>query len=260
MPEPVSASGPSRFGRSAEHHAAIDSTNRRAFDWAASGAPEGALVTADHQTGGRGRLGRTWTDAPGENLLLSLVLRPRFGAERLGWIPLAAAVALAEAVAPLIDPVEPRLKWPNDLLLDGRKAAGLLLEARHEAAGPVVVLGLGVNVGQTTFPAELAERATSLALAAGRQVAREAVRDGFLSHFESAYARLERGDTEAVREAFVARMAGLGEPVVVRRVDGVVVASGVIQGVAEGGGLRLAAEDGERVVHAGEVTLRASER
>jgi BirA family transcriptional regulator, biotin operon repressor / biotin---[acetyl-CoA-carboxylase] ligase len=134
------------------HHRATDSTNARARELAAAGAPHGTLVTADEQSAGRGRQGRAWVAAPGDALLMSVLLR-----ELDPVLPLAAAVAVAEAVG-----ADARIKWPNDVWLDGRKVSGILIEGRPQEGW--AVLGIGVNVGTREFPDDLREIATSLAL------------------------------------------------------------------------------------------------
>ncbi|MDX1531042.1 MAG: biotin--[acetyl-CoA-carboxylase] ligase, partial [Rhodothermales bacterium] len=175
-----------RFGRPARGFRSLPSTNAEALTWAADGAAEGALVVAEAQTAGRGRLGRTWEAAPGRNLLVSLVLRPALPPERLGLVPLAAGLAVAEAVEAAVPPLCPRLKWPNDLLLGGRKACGVLLEGRTGGRAPsAVALGIGLNVNQTAFPDALAERATSLHLEAGRPVERAALLAALLERLEA---------------------------------------------------------------------------
>jgi len=138
------------IGRPRVHHRCTDSTNERARRLASGGAPHGTLVTADEQTAGRGRQGRAWIAPPGSAVLMSVVLR-RFGE----MLPLAAGVAVCEAL-----PVPALVKWPNDVWVEGRKVAGVLVEGRplEEWA----VLGIGVNVGVSEFPAELRESATSL--------------------------------------------------------------------------------------------------
>jgi BirA family biotin operon repressor/biotin-[acetyl-CoA-carboxylase] ligase len=246
-----------RFGRPLRWLAETGSTNADASAWAAEGTPEGAVVGAEHQTAGRGRHGRAWADAPGLGLLFSVVLRPTLPAEQLGLVPLAAGVAVAEAVAPWVAPVEPRLKWPNDLLLDGRKAAGLLVEG-HLAPGaaPTLVLGLGLNVNQRDFFPEIADRATSLALVAGRPLPRAPLLADLLLALERRYDALLRGDTAAVCAAFEARMAGrsTGADVSFTQ-NGHPPLHGTILGVDASGALRLGTPDGVRVLPAGEVTL-----
>lgn len=142
------------------------STNDEAAAWAREGAPSGSIVVAEEQTGGRGRLGRTWHSPPGENLYFSAVLRPPLPPHRAPPITLAVAVAVAEAVESL--GIEPELKWPNDLLVDGRKLCGILTEMTL-AGGRIdfVIVGIGVNLHALAFPPELRERATSLRLLLG---------------------------------------------------------------------------------------------
>jgi BirA family biotin operon repressor/biotin-[acetyl-CoA-carboxylase] ligase len=135
------------------HHRVTDSTNERAKELADVGAPHGTLVTADEQTAGRGRQGRQWTAPPRSAVLMSVVLRELD--ERL---PLTAAVALCEAL-----PAEAEIKWPNDVWIEGRKVAGILVEGRPQEGW--AVLGIGVNVTTRAFPPDLAESATSLHLA-----------------------------------------------------------------------------------------------
>jgi BirA family transcriptional regulator, biotin operon repressor / biotin---[acetyl-CoA-carboxylase] ligase len=136
------------------HHRLTDSTNARARELATRGAPHGTLVTAGEQTAGRGRQGRSWTAAPGDALLMSLVVR---GVNPL--LPLAAAVAVCDAVSPL----HAAVKWPNDVWVDRRKVAGILLEGRPQDGWAVI--GVGLNVLTRDFPPELSATATSLALA-----------------------------------------------------------------------------------------------
>jgi BirA family transcriptional regulator, biotin operon repressor / biotin---[acetyl-CoA-carboxylase] ligase len=138
------------LGRPRLHLRLVDSTNDRAKALAAAGAPHGTLVTAAEQSAGHGRQGRPWVAPPGEALLMSLVLR-----EPPPLLPLIAAVAVAEAVG---EPAS--IKWPNDVLVGGRKVAGILVEARLQEQW--AVLGIGVNVAVRTFPNELREIAGSL--------------------------------------------------------------------------------------------------
>src|SRR4051812_20503087 len=135
------------------HHRVTDSTNARACELAAAGAPHGTLVTADSQTAGRGRQGRSWVAAPGDALLMSLLVR------RVDpLLPLAAAVAVCDSL-----PVGALIKWPNDIWISGRKVAGILLEGRPQEGWAVI--GIGLNVHTLEFPSDLKETATSLALA-----------------------------------------------------------------------------------------------
>jgi BirA family transcriptional regulator, biotin operon repressor / biotin---[acetyl-CoA-carboxylase] ligase len=134
------------------HYRVTDSTNARARSLAIAGAPHGAVVTAGEQSAGRGRQGRTWSAAPGRALLCSIVIR-----DPVPLLPLAAGVAVAEVVGPLA-----RLKWPNDVLVEGRKVAGILVEGRPQEGWAVVGIGLNVALRVADFPAELRETAGTL--------------------------------------------------------------------------------------------------
>jgi BirA family biotin operon repressor/biotin-[acetyl-CoA-carboxylase] ligase len=149
-----------RFGSPHRHFRSAGSTNTVARDLAAAGAPHGTVVTADEQTAGRGRQGRTWTAPPGAALLYSAVLRPL--KPRHSLLPLAVALAVCETAEGLRPEIECRVKWPNDVHLDGRKLAGILIEARPQDSWAVLGIGLNLTIAENEFPQELRERATSL--------------------------------------------------------------------------------------------------
>jgi BirA family biotin operon repressor/biotin-[acetyl-CoA-carboxylase] ligase len=220
------------LGRPRVHHRRTDSTNARARELAAAGAPHGTLVTASEQTAGRGRQGRTWTAPPGRALLMSLVLRdwPRL-------LPLAAALGVAEVAGE-----ETMIKWPNDVLIDGRKVAGILVEGRPQEGW--MVLGIGVNVAlrHDDFPPELRDSAATL----GREPTDvEPVLHELLGTL-GAWLSVPHDD---VVTAFRARDALAGREV--SWADG----SGVAEGI-DGDGRLLVARGGELVaLDAGEVHL-----
>ena len=142
------------------------STNDDAKRAARDGAPEGAAFVADAQSGGRGRLGRSWFSPAGENLYVSYVLRPSFDPKRIPLATLTAGLAVADAVGSRVPGRRVGLKWPNDVYIDGRKVSGILCEAQVvEGRAAWIVVGIGINVRTLAFPPELAERATSLAMA-----------------------------------------------------------------------------------------------
>jgi BirA family biotin operon repressor/biotin-[acetyl-CoA-carboxylase] ligase len=151
------------IGRPRVHFRLTDSTNERARELAAAGAPHGTLVTADEQQAGRGRQGRAWSAPARSAVLMSVVVR-----ELSETLPLAAAVAVCEAL-----PVESQIKWPNDVWIDGRKVAGILVEARPQEGW--AVLGIGLNVAIEEFPPPLDETATSLQLAGATTTVDEAL-------------------------------------------------------------------------------------
>jgi BirA family transcriptional regulator, biotin operon repressor / biotin---[acetyl-CoA-carboxylase] ligase len=243
--------------------ASLPSTMARAGELAAAGAPEGATVVADRQTEGRGRLGRGWVAPPGSSLLLSVVLRPPLPREAV-WLTVAAAgVALAGAVEAVaaravpadrgasLEPPGPAvgLKWPNDLEVDGRKAAGLLAEAHLEGQRPSwVVLGVGVNLAQRRedFPPELAGRATSLALALGAPVDRAALLGAWAERFLDGYRQLAAGEPGPTLAAYRRRLVTLGRRVRAERVGAEPVVGTAVDLTATGG-LVVQTDSGARV-------------
>ena len=230
-------------GRAWRFVAQCGSTNDEAAAWARAGAPAGAVVVADAQSRGRGRLGREWASPPGEDLYFSTVLRPPLAPRALPPLTLAVGVALAEAVeAAGIAHPRAALKWPNDLLVDGRKAAGILTEMA--CAGERlehVVVGVGVNLNRRAFPPELDERATSLALAAGAPIDRAAFAAALCARIEAWHDRfVARGAAEVAR-AFRARAAPWGRAV---HVDGAEV--GIAEEIDDEGALIVRRGDGRR--------------
>jgi BirA family biotin operon repressor/biotin-[acetyl-CoA-carboxylase] ligase len=197
--------GPLRAYRS------LTSTQTVARAWSAEGEPEGAVVLADHQTEGRGRRGRRWTAPPGTALLFSVILHPALPLARWPEIPLAAGCAVAEGLE-AVAPVSAQLKWPNDVLVDGSKLAGILAEGAAGIA-PHVVLGVGVNVSQrdADWPTDLAGRARSLA-GLGLTVSREELLTAILTRLDVWYGVLHDG-FEPVRDAWRQRgLLGLRVP------------------------------------------------
>lgn len=156
------------FGSPRRHFRLTDSTNARARELAEAGAPGGTVVTADEQIAGRGRQGRGWTAPPGGALLYSAILRPLD--ERHLLLPLAVPIAVCEAAEELQPGIECRIKWPNDVWLDSRKLAGVLIEAKPQDGWAVIGVGLNLTIEREEFPPELRETAISLAAAhlAGR--------------------------------------------------------------------------------------------
>jgi len=148
------------FGWPWRHFARTDSTNTRARELAATGAPHGTVVTATEQSQGRGRQGRTWTAPPGGALLYSAIVRPL--EERHLMLPLAAPLAVCAAAEQLAPGIECGVKWPNDVHLDGRKLAGVLIEARPQDHWAVVGVGLNLTITPDEFPPDLRDKAVSL--------------------------------------------------------------------------------------------------
>lgn len=154
-----------RFGTPHRHFARTDSTNTRARELAAAGAPHGTVVTATEQTAGRGRQGRTWTTPPNKALLYSAIVRPL--EERHMTLPLAVPLAVCEAAEQLNPDLDCKVKWPNDVLVEGRKLAGVLIEARPQDGWAVIGVGLNLSISRDEFPPDLRETAVSIFTARG---------------------------------------------------------------------------------------------
>jgi BirA family biotin operon repressor/biotin-[acetyl-CoA-carboxylase] ligase len=188
------------FGRAHEHHPRIDSTNARAGAWAEAGAPHGAVVTADAQLAGRGRRGRSWASPPGLHLFASVVVRPPRTGPTFGALGLAVAVALRDALPAVSRDV--RIKWPNDLLVAGRKLAGILCEARWQGSTPELVVGFGINVKRWTPPAELEDVATTLEAQGAEVLGRATILAGLLGSLEDTLDAFFADGFAAVRERY----------------------------------------------------------
>ncbi len=236
-----------------------DSTNRVALELAREGAEHGTTVVAEGQTAGRGRLGRSFFSPPHCNLYTSLVLRPTLTTREAPSLIPASAVAVAECVtAEVADEAAVEIKWPNDVLLGGRKTSGILMEMNAEATQvDFLVLGIGVNlnVDPARFPEELRGRATSVLGHTGRRVDRLAFTRRLYGGLEQALERHAAGGFEALRSRYEAFFRMAGSAVRVTDLHGG-AQSGVALGVDADGALRLRTDSGEtgRVL-AGDVTL-----
>lgn len=239
-------------GRRLVYRTSTSSTQDVARSEGEAGAAEGTAVLAEEQTAGRGRMGRAWVSPAGTNLYLTLVMRPTV--KQLRSLTIVAPLAVTEAVEEATG-LSPAIKWPNDVLIEGRKLAGVLIES--ELAGQSVkyaLVGIGVNVNlEVERVPEIAEIATSLRREVGREVSREAVLAALLNRFEELYQEASRG--RSVYEAWRSRLETLGRAVKVTFAGQ--VEEGVAEEVDEEGSLVLRRADGSRVtIAAGEVTLR----
>jgi len=237
------------LGRAARHLEESDSTNREAERWATQGAPDGALVVAEHQVAGRGRLGRTWADLPGRSLLFSLILRPALAASRAPPLTFVAAISLAETLARWVPTADVEIKWPNDVLLRGRKAAGILLEMRTEGqAVQHVILGIGVNVEGSAeeFPADVRPTSTTVAAHATSPPTRLEVLCGFLEAFEGSYAEFQARGLPGLLPQWARWFRMAGRPIRVHSPRGIVEGRAV--GLGPAGSLIVDPGDGQSPV------------
>ncbi len=228
------------------------STNDDALAAAKSGAPHGALFGAETQSQGRGRRGSQWLSAPGEGLWFSLLLRPELPAEVAPGLALSAGLAVRQAIARRVPaPTAVQVKWPNDVLADGRKIAGVLVESQLSGTHvSSVIVGIGINVAQRTFPESLAEVATSLWRLANADAGRERLLADVLAALEAELARIASGGLRAVADALRPHDALLGRRL---RID---TLEGSAAGIDAGGGLLVQRDDGSvACVVAGHVEL-----
>jgi BirA family biotin operon repressor/biotin-[acetyl-CoA-carboxylase] ligase len=253
MREEVTTPGP-RIGSPHRHFRQVGSTNTVARELAAAGARHGTVVTAAEQTAGRGRQGRSWTAPPDSALLYSAILRPI--EPRHAVLPLAVALAVCEAAEVLRPGIECKVKWPNDIHLEGRKLAGILIEARPQDGWAVLGVGLNLTIAADEFPAELRSRATSLfapppavpfAAQVGKRNSWAEVAAGVLSERLDAWLD---ADADAVLGAWRARDALFGREVSWDK------GSGIADGVDGRGYLLVRLADGDRIaLGAGDVHL-----
>lgn len=229
------------FGWPHRHYRLADSTNERARELVEAGAAGGAVVTAREQTEGRGRRGRAWTAPDGKALLYSAVLRPLD--ERHLLLPLSVPLAICAAAERLRPGVECAVKWPNDVWLDGRKLAGVLIEARPQDGWAVIGIGLNLSIEPHEFPADLRQPATSLGGGVTAEAARREL-DAQLTEWVSA-------DEETALAEWRRRDALRGREVAWEK------GSGVADGIDGRGNLVVVVPGGDRVsLGAGEVQLR----
>lgn len=246
-------------GRELQCFDEIDSTNNYAKRIALSGAPDGTVIVADCQTAGRGRMDRSFQSPKGKGIYLTALLRPELPPERLLPVTALAGVAVCAAVERVCG-VRPGLKWPNDPVLGSRKLCGILTELSVEAeTGRVqyLVLGIGVNVLQTAedFTPEVAEMATSLAMALGRPVSRPALAAALIEELDRLYTALRAGDLSEYLAAYRRDCVNLGKAVQLISPAGRETVTAV--GIDGDFGLVVRGADGEeRAVRSGEVSVR----
>ncbi|GAV23196.1 biotin--[acetyl-CoA-carboxylase] ligase [Carboxydothermus pertinax] len=243
------------MGRTGEYHNLIGSTNDRAKELAVMGVPEGFLVSANGQTTGRGRLGRSWASPVGQGLYFSIILYPNLPPVELPKLTLLAGLALGQAVENL--GVEAKIKWPNDLLIKGKKVAGILTEMSAEAERTIfAVVGVGINIEPLneresfSYPATFLKEHVAI-------VSRLKLLASFLGYFEEQYELFKKGEFARILKEYEKRLAFRGEEVKI--ISGSHEYSGRLSGLADDGALII--QDGftTRRFAAGEISLRRKE-
>lgn len=239
-----------------------DSTNIQAKLLAEKGAPHGQLVVSDMQTGGRGRRGRQWKSPAGSNIYFSLMLRPDLEPNRASMLTLVMAMALAKGIEKNLNgSVKPEIKWPNDILIQGKKACGILTEMSlsvEQDSISYVVVGVGVNVLEQSFPEEIADKAISIATAAGKKPSRSMLLADIMEAFEAYYeCFMEYQTLEGLMDEYNGRLVNAGRQV--RILDPKGEYEAFAEGINRMGELIVKLPDGTRQnIYAGEVSVRGA--
>ena len=244
------------IGKDISFYKDIGSTNEIAREFAIKGAQEGFAVTADSQTKGKGRLGRKWESPAGMNIYTSIILRPSISPVFAPQLTLVAAVAVAKAISEFLNPPTPpfdkmgewgflSVKWPNDILINSKKAAGILTEMNSETDRiNFVIIGIGVNINMTKelFPEELRPIATSLKQETGKEISRIDFIQMLYLNMETWYKRYLKHGFEPIRKAWTGYFNMAGKVVKVRQMDKTI--EGVAMGIDDNGALLLREKNG----------------
>ncbi len=233
----------------------VDSTNEEAKRQAEKGAPDGTLVAAAEQSAGKGRRGRTWISEKGTGVWMSLLLRPDFPPECASMLTLVAAMAVEKGIS-RVTGVDGQIKWPNDVVIEGKKVCGILTEMSTEMECiHYVVVGIGINVGTEEFPEEIRDLATSLYLSTQKKVKRAVLAAAVAEAWEFYYEQfLKSGDLRFLMEEYNERLVNRGREVKVLTLDGGYM--GISQGINEKGELLVETGGMVRTVISGEVSVR----
>ncbi len=241
------------FGNKIYTFQTIDSTNNCIKALANVGANEGVVVFAEQQTAGRGRMGRSWLSQPEENLTFSVLLRPRIPVEAINLLPLYVAIAVAQAIENLTG-LHVECKWPNDLLIEKKKVAGILIEgSMRQNQLDYVVIGLGVNVNQLQFGNGLLQKATSLRLETGREFDRARLLREILHSLETHYVQAAENEFKSVVPFWISRTSMINKSIVVSQGGDVI--AGIVKGLSSEGGLILQTNGKTQTMFAGDVTI-----
>lgn len=271
-------------GRTISYYEEVDSTNVRAKTEAVNGAAHGTLVVANHQTAGRGRRGRSWGSPEGTNVCMTLILKPKFAPEKASMLTLVMALAVAQGMEKtlresevgrekIVDLLHERevqsthedrtkkmqsgIKWPNDIVINGKKVCGILteMEPEQDRIGHVLI-GVGINTHQQEFAPELVDKATSLEAECGFKVSRSVLIANIMEAFEKVYDIFEQhGNLSALKEAYEQMLVNCGKEVCVLDPNGDY--RGTALGITDTGELLVRRSDGSvEEVYAGEVSVR----
>ncbi len=233
----------------------LDSTNAKAKELAQLGYPHGTVILAKEQTKGRGRSGRTWDSQKDSGIYMTILLRPQMVPDHAHMLTLVAALAVAEAIT-VHTQTHVQIKWPNDIVIGNRKVCGILTEmSLVDGKMDYVIVGIGVNVHQTTFPDELKEIAGSLYSQCHQHFRRKDIVDGILSQFEQYYAIFfKTQDLSKLKDVYESYLVNLQKEV--RVLDPKVPFLGIATGITQNGELIVDTPQGRKLISAGEVSVR----
>ena len=245
-------------GKPVHYFKELDSTNTTAMEFASRGAEEGTVIRAGRQLRGRGRLGRVWESGLDAGLWFTLILRPRRDSWFVAQVTLLAAVAVAETLRGTCG-VRAMIKWPNDVIVDGKKICGILSEMRLNETGTeyaIVGIGINVNLAQSDLSDELKEKATSILIESGSRADSDLILGKFLESFEKWYNLWQVSGFSRIREKWIEYNGTLGRPVLVKD-DDQVICEGMATGISEYGSLQVQAKDGTlQEFDFGEISIR----
>ncbi|MFC4078056.1 biotin--[acetyl-CoA-carboxylase] ligase [Salinithrix halophila] len=242
-------------GQKVRYKRSVDSTQPLAHDWAKEGIEEGSLVITEEQIAGRGRMGRAWHSPPHSGIWMSLILRPPIPLAQASQLTLLTSVAITRAIRKETG-LNVTIKWPNDLLIDGKKTCGILTELRGEQDQVhYVVQGIGINVNVTdsVWPEELKEIATSLAIEAGRTFERPPLIASILGEIEALYEGYLNHGFQPIRILWEEYAGMLGKTITARTAGGMV--KGIATGLAESGALLVETGKGTEAVFSSDIQI-----
>ncbi|KOS69138.1 biotin--acetyl-CoA-carboxylase ligase [Lysinibacillus contaminans] len=246
-----------RFGRTIHHFDVVDSTQTIAHKLAQEGAPDGTIVIGEEQTAGRGRMARPWESAHGTGIWMTIIVRPDVTPQQASSYTLVVAVAVSKAIKALYKNVEPAIKWPNDLLINGKKCTGILTEMQAEAdCVQALLVGIGINANQVEadFSPEIADIATSLRLAAGEEINRAALVATILQYLEQYTEIFVKESFTSIKKEWEQASCTIGQRIEVTTIRERF--EGVASGITDEGVLQLRQDDGTvRTIYSGDVRI-----
>ena len=240
------------------HFNTVSSTNDVAMKMALAGEPEGTVVLADMQTNGRGRRGKNWINEPGKSVLMSIVLRPKKMSSELSQISFVASLSVYDTLIKL--GLKPMLKWPNDVYVNEKKITGILLETAHQNEDAIVVIGIGININQTSFPDAVSSFATSVAIERKIQVDIDLVTNFLIESLSMNYEKYLLSGFEEILARWTKYMWGTGSKVDI--ISGEQNIYGEIIGLDKSGALVIKNSSGvlEKIIAADAMNLRISKK